>query len=64
MKMTKLIKDLVKNLLKLFNIKVAKIENEPRANILFLETLNNLGYFVVGNGWFGIPLASLYGSKP
>lgn len=39
--MIELIKDLVKNLLKLFNIKVAKIENEPRANILFLEKAKN-----------------------
>ena len=32
--------------------------------LLSLDKLNNSGYFVVGNGWFGIPLASLNGSKP
>jgi hypothetical protein len=31
---------------------------------LALDKLNNSGYFVVGNVWFGIPLASLNGSKP
>jgi len=41
MKMTKLIKDLAKNLLKLFNIKLSKIENEARGNILFLEKAKN-----------------------